>query len=307
MPIEVKQRFLQNLLIRFPTAKKLPDSKSLFDLGEGNGRLYVRYSKVHPGGKTFYGLRRFDLQQLEGHSSIICFLWDTQDEPLLIPFADFEDVFQSVDPADDGQYKSQVYLQQEGIELYIAGAGRFNVESYIGWNELNARPGNEVAAAAADLTHSQIQTLLGAIGFRKGNDIWIPMNDRIRLDWSFTEDYGLHNTLPAAAGPISEILSEVDVVWMKRGSGEITALFEVEHSTPVYSGLLRFNDFHLAVPSMHPRFTVVSNDTRRALFVRQVNRPTFKASGLVDICTFLEYANVYDWWKRVSTISKPDQ
>src|SRR5206468_1971717 len=102
------------------------------------------------------------------------------------------------------------------------------------------------------------------------------------------------------AASIAPILSEIDVIWIKRGSGNIAAMFEVEHSTPVYSGLLRFNDFHLIVPTMRPRFTVVSNDARRSLFVRQINRPTFQASGLGELCTFLEYANVYDWWKRLS-------
>ncbi len=194
----------------------------------------------------------------------------------------------------------QVYVQEEGIELYIANAGRFNAESYVGWNEVSDRVSAEGAAAGRNLTHSQVQTLIGSIGFSKGNDIWIPSNDRGRLDRTLANDMVCHEGLPTLPEAISNVLCEVDVIWIRRGSGEIAALFEVEHSTPVYSGLLRFNDFRLAVPTMRPRFTIVSNDTRRSLFVRQVNRPTFKASGLVDVCTFLEYANVYEWWKRLS-------
>ena len=34
--------------------------------------------------------------------------------------------------------------------------------------------------------------------------------------------------------------SEIDVVWVNSGSSAVDSLFEVEHSTPVYSGLLRF-------------------------------------------------------------------
>ena len=105
---------------------------------------------------------------------------------------------------------------------------------------------------------------------------------------------------PSVGTRVSELLSTVDVVWVKRGAEQIAAMFEVEHSTPVYSGLLRFNDFHLIMPTLRPRFSVVSNDARRSLFVRQINRPTFKASGLGELCTFLEYANVYDWWRRLT-------
>jgi hypothetical protein len=299
MATDVKNRFVQDLLSRFPLAKRLPASLSLYDLGQGQGRVYIRYSKVHSGQKTFFGLRKVDLQQLEGHNSLICFLWDEQREPLLVPFADFEDVFQSVAPADDGQYKAQVYLQPEGAELYVANAGRFNVEGYLGWNEFSCRTTDEAAVAALGLSHSQVQTLLGAIGVYKGNDIWVPSSDRAKLDWGLTESFGMRGELPATTEAIVDILGEVDVIWIKRGSSEIAALFEVEHSTPVYSGLLRFNDFHLTLPAIRPKFSVVSNDTRRSLFVRQVNRPTFRTSGLVELCTFLEYANVYDWWKRL--------
>jgi hypothetical protein len=300
MANDVKRAFLDDLLSRFPSARRLEGSQSLYDLGGGLGRLYVRYSKVHVGRKTFYGLRRIDLQRLEGEHSLICFLWEGQREPLLIPYGGFEDVFQTVKPADDGQYKAQVYLQQEGTELYIANAGRFNVEAYFGWNEASLRASDEAIRSALQLSHCQVQTLLAAIGFCKGNDVWVPLGDRCSLDPTLLKSTRLRKELPTATAAIAEIASEIDVIWIRRGASEISALFEVEHSTPVYSGLLRFNDFHLVMPSVSPRFSVVSNDARRSLFVRQLNRPTFRASGLVDLCTFLEYANVYEWWRRLS-------
>ena len=89
------------------------------------------------------------------------------------------------------------------------------------------------------------------------------------------------------------------MIWIDRGGGTPAALYEVEHSTPVYSGLLRFNDVHLEAPNFNLRFGIVSNDSRRALFVRQLARPTFKASGLREICTFFEYRNVFGWHQRM--------
>lgn len=83
-----------------------------------------------------------------------------------------------------------------------------------------------------------------------------------------------------------------------RGSSDLQAMFEVEHSTPIYSGLLRFNDLHLIEPNLKPRFSIVSNDLRRTLFLRQVNRPTFKSSGLSELCNFLEYKDVFGWFNR---------
>lgn len=295
----VKQEFLEELRRRFPSLKKSPASQSLFEIPETSSRIYIRYSKVHPGSRTFFGLRQADLRWLEGHRAVICFLWDGQPMPLLLPYAAFEDVFTSLTPAQDGQFKVQVYPNPDSTELYIANAGRFNIEGYFGWNELNFLVDSKTSSQANALTHAQVQTLLGAIGFVKGNDIWYPQADRAGLDWNITEKFPLHSGLPERFKSIEPILSEVDVVWMRRGGGDLVALYEVEHTTTIYSGLLRFNDVHLAIPELHPRFSIVSNDVRRALYVRQVNRPTFIRSGLSDICTFMQYENVLDWHNRL--------
>ena len=218
--------------------------------------------------------------------------------PLQVPYAAFEEVFASLTPARDGQFKVQIYADSDSTELYIANAGRFNVDGYLGWNELNAIVDAGTHALASQRNHCQVQTLLGGIGSAKGHDIWIPQVDRGGLDWSLTSQFPFHRSLPQRYKMVEPVLSEVDVVWVRRGAGDLVALFEVEHTTSIYSGLLRFNDVRLIAPDLHPRFSVVSNDARRALLVRQVNRPTFQRSGLSEICTFMEYENVLDWHKR---------
>jgi hypothetical protein len=299
MANKTKTAFLRELAERYGSLRKLDRSQSLYEIGDGAARVYIRYSKVHSGARTFYGLREEDLQKLEGHPSIICFLWNGQTEPLLVPFSEYEDVFQSTSPAGDGQYKAQVYLQDDGTELYIAKAGRFNVEGHFGWSELEALVDSASLGTVPDFSHSQMQTLLGAIGAVKGYDIWIPQSDRVKLDWSLTAHFECRDVPPYGFEPVESILQEVDVIWTPRGSSEMKALFEVEHSTPIYSGLLRFNDIHLVAPNLRPRFSIVANDTRRSLFVRQVNRPTFRMSGLSELCTFLEYINVFGWYNRI--------
>ncbi len=239
------------------------------------------------------------MRWLEGQKSVICFLWDAQEAPLLVPYAAFEEVFAALSPAEDGQYKVQVYPSPISTEMYIANAGRFNVEAYFGWNELNIPVDHGTRSQASTLTHCQVQTLLSAIGFAKGNDVWCPQSDRAGLDWAVADRCPLHNTLPPRFRSVEPVLSEVDVVWMRRGAGDLVALFDVEHTTTIYSGLLRFNDIHLVAPELHPRFSVVADDVRRSLYVRQVNRPTFQRSGLAEICTFMQYENVLDWYSRV--------
>ncbi len=296
----VKTAFLEELSRRFGTPRKLQNSESLFEVGQDDVRLYFRYSKKHPGNRTFFGLRKVDLQSLEGHRSVLCFFWEDQREPLFVPFDQFEEVLAGLAPASDGQIKAQIYEQVGGTELYLANAGRFNVESYMGWSYLEAqiRPS---CSTIPVLSHNQVQTLLGGIGVAKGFDIWIPPNDRARLDWTLTDRFNSTNSLPSSLLAVRTIAEEVDVIWIDRGGGTAAALYEVEHSTPIYSGLLRLNDVLLTVPGARVRFGIVSNDVRRALFVRQLDRPTFKASGLRELCTFFEYRNVFGWHERVCT------
>jgi len=154
------------------------------------------------------------------------------------------------------------------------------------------------------LSHPQVQTLLGAIGTAKDFDVWVPLNDRSGLDWSLTPRYQLVDDLPAGFEPVRHIVQEIDVIWVRRGSPGLAALYEVEHSTPIYSGLLRLNDVRLANPQID-RLTVVSNEPRRAAFVRQLNRPTFQTSSLASVCTFLEYSEVYDWHRRLVSGGAP--
>ena len=173
---------------------------------------------------------------------------------MIVPYRDYEQVFQSVSPANDGQYKAQVLLQESGDELYIAQAGRFNIEGNLGWEELEELVDSSAILRLPELSHSQMQTLLGAIGDSKKYDLWIPPNDRASLDWSIAANFECRNLLPSDFESIANILRQVDVIWIQRGSNEIAALFEIEHSTPMYGALLRFNDIHLVSPGFNPRF-----------------------------------------------------
>ena len=273
MPNLEKPKLLAELKNRYGSIRKLDSSQSLYEIGDGAVRIYFRYSKLHKRNEAFFGLRKDDLQKLEGMPSAICFLWDGQTEPLFVPFSEYEEVFQSCAPARDGQYKVMVYPEKEGTEIYIPKAGRFNAESYFGFESLDTVIDAAKLKSLPDFSHSQVQTLIGAVGIAKGFDIWIPQNDRTKLDWSLAKNLSVEMISQQTTNQCARFCRKW-MYWLQPGSSELKALFEVEHSTPIYSGLLRFNDVHLVAPQVISRFTIVSNEVRRALFVRQINRPT---------------------------------
>ena len=103
MPNPRKADLLSQLKDRYGRLRKLEGSASLFEIGDVV-RVYIRYSKVHDGGRTFFGLRALDLRLLEGHRSFLCFITDDNSPPLFVPYADFEEVFRNSSAAADGQY-----------------------------------------------------------------------------------------------------------------------------------------------------------------------------------------------------------
>jgi hypothetical protein len=251
LPNLYKSGALQALERRFGQLHKIQGSESLFVIGQDAARFYIRYSKVHPGGRTFFGLREVDLRQLEGFNSFLCFLLDDGSEPLFVPYADFEEIFQSAETASDGQYKVQLASRENGRELYIARQGRFNVEGYVGLDAISRSLDATLLREANSLTHAQVQTLLAGIGNYKKYSVYIPERDVGTLDWTITDRFVLSGNIPSRFDQVRGILSEIDVVWIARGGQAIEGLFEVEHSTTVYSGLLRFNDVLLTDPRFH--------------------------------------------------------
>ena len=299
MPNLYKIGILEALRNRFGKIHKLSGSESLFTIGENAARIYIRYSRVHSGGSGFFGLREVDLRQLEGHNAFLCFLLDDGSAPLFVPYGDFEEVFENAQTASDGQYKVQLLSRNDGLELYVARQGRFNVEGYVGLEPIARSLNTGLLRKAHNLTHSQVQTLLAGIGYCKKYGVYVPERDVGGLDWTLTDRFPLRGSVPSGFERVKGILSEIDVIWVARGGEKIEGLFEVEHSTSVYSGLLRFNDVLLTDPNLS-RFSIVSNEARRSLFLRQLLRPTFKKSGLADLTSFLEYSNVLDWHMRVA-------
>jgi hypothetical protein len=293
-----KSSILDDLQHRFGEVRKLKGSESLFVIGNEAARIYFRYSKVHTGGRTFFGLRAVDLRQLEGHNSYLCFLLDDGSSPLFIPYSDFEEIFANAQPANDGQYKVQLFTRTSALELYISRQGRFNVEGYVGFETLERSLEAQRLREGTAFSHSQVQTLLAGIGNAKGYEVYVPEYDIGKLDWTLTKNFPLRRQPPDGFDQVRGILGEIDVVWVTKGRNNVEGLYEVEHSTAVYSGLLRFNDILLTDPKVS-RFSIVSNEVRRGLFSRQLFRPTFKKSGLAELCSFLEYANVFAWHQRL--------
>ena len=61
-------------------------------------------------------------------------------------------------------------------------------------------------------------------------------------------------------------IENIDVVW-KFGPYSIKSAFEIEHSTSIYSGILRLSDLRAEAPNSNfPLFIVASEERRKRVF-----------------------------------------
>ncbi|MEX2170343.1 MAG: hypothetical protein WD851_13600 [Pirellulales bacterium] len=152
------------------------------------------------------------------------------------------------------------------------------------------------AIAPATVRQSyRIQAALGRCGERMGFCVWIPTRDRsnIAREWQAKEGT-LLTRLPLNYDELTlTTIEEIDVLWLDRRS--IVRAFEVEHTTSVYSGLLRMTDLLSLNPNLDINFHIVAPDARRKKVFEQITRPTFSClekAPLSQLCSFLSYSAV---------------
>lgn len=270
---------------------KVGSGQSLFHSPASNAFFYFRYSKILRKSKpyAFFGLRKQDVDLARGGDFYICFITDAPGAVFSIPFVDFEACYDYANVEGDGQYKTLLYFRKEDVDLYIPKSGKFSAESYRGLGDILTR---QSAAAVPSLDHSSAQTLVGSIGALKGHSIWFPTNDLDKIDRSVMDFSKLCRKLPSYGASTDAIFREIDVIWI--GDGKPVALFEIEHSTPIYSGLLRINDILLSSANIIDA-KIVAEQARRDTFQRQIRRPTFNAHKLENKVSFISYDNVWRW------------
>lgn len=141
------------------------------------------------------------------------------------------------------------------------------------------------------ISHSQIQLLLAKIGKKLGCRVWIAANDHNRYaDGERLGDYSVKDLPPyiVADPEAQKIIKLIDVLWLQGNRG-VAAAFEVEHTTSIYSGLLRMSDLLTLQPNISfPLYIVTSND-RLSKVRRELARPTFQAIELHETCGFFSY------------------
>lgn len=162
-----------------------------------------------------------------------------------------------------------------------------------------------------EYSHDMIQCALIRIGRSFNLDIWIATDCQKREYNGYTfSDHTLSELPNVGFNPETvNLVRGIDVLWL-RGS-TIVAAFEIEHTTSIYSGLLRLADLVALQPNISIDLYVVAPQSRRSQVVKQLNRPTFHRlpRPLTSLCRYISYEKLTELAGRVEDLAgflRPD-
>jgi len=125
-------------------------------------------------------------------------------------------------------------------------------------------------------THEEIQWLLLKLGSDLGLEVWVARNDRNRSfgGMAFSDIKNFRTELSRQFDEATNRTIElIDVLWLQGDA--IVAAFEVEHTSAIYSGLLRMADLIAMQPNIKINLYLVAPDDRFEKVFSEINRPTF--------------------------------
>src|SRR6266496_17416 len=111
--------------------------------------------------------------------------------------------------------------------------------------------------------HVRMQWKLALLGLKAGERVWVPVGDQKRL----RQEYQFESFDPEFSAGIDlphSYVENIDVVWKQEF--RIGAAYEIENSTSIYSGLLRFADLNIVAPNtLYPMFVVAPRERKNRL------------------------------------------
>lgn len=148
----------------------------------------------------------------------------------------------------------------------------------------------------SDCTHTQVQGWLRDLGRALGFAVWVAANDRNRACEGGRQGDGCLEELPASitGSPSLDAIRLIDVMWFDNGGAQVTAAFEVEHTTSIYSGIVRLLDLAMGGASAAvPALFLVAPDAREPNVRNQLLRPAFRQVSALKV-KFLPYGELKD-------------
>ncbi|MBD1213929.1 MAG: ParB/RepB/Spo0J family partition protein [Dolichospermum sp.] len=148
--------------------------------------------------------------------------------------------------------------------------------------------------------HTQTQWVLAKLGQKICGSVWIASNDSSRI-WN-NEKLGSYSidSFPhlGIGNQAQNTVKLIDVVWLS-GDNQVTAAFEVECTTSIYSGLLRLADLVALSPNLAFPVFIVLPKSRVKNMIKELSRACFKSLKLDKKCRWIFIEDLLNKWELI--------
>jgi hypothetical protein len=166
-----------------------------------------------------------------------------------------------------------------------------------------ARPANR-----RDTGHARAQLQLARLAKNAGLDVWIARNDRSTvIDGQRLGELSVEHLPDGLPRDVRRTIELIDVLWLKRN--RYLAAFEVEASTPVFTGLQRMGDLMAAMPNLHVPLFVLAPEAKREKVFSEITRPLFRFGlepPLEESCRYISFEVLGDAFERYGASTSVD-
>ena len=267
----------------------------------------INYSKLLRGQKFFYAIPSDVLNDDKSfpkteHGEFVVLICGAADQVLVMPREFVLKMMTNVPSR-----RVDVFLESGSYILQTTKHPKENVSDYLNAypriNEATPQTGeNATGEEKEGRIHVKMQWNLMALGRAEGCGVWVPTNDRnLSYRGQAFSELSL-NRLPNFGFDENtrRIVQNIDVLWLAKNV--IRKAFEIEATTSVYSGLLRFSDLVLAQPNIKIELYIAAAKSKRDRVLTQLTRPTFHP--LHRSCRFLSFESIEESVSRLDGLPK---
>jgi hypothetical protein len=149
-------------------------------------------------------------------------------------------------------------------------------------------------------THTKAQGMLAKLGCKLCDFVWIaPDNHSESWQNERLGDLSIDELPKIGTDPTErKIIPYIDVIWLGKYK-RFEAVFEIECTTSIYSGLLRMTDLIELYKSLNFSFYIVVPEARVKKVKEQLSRPTFKALELDKKCKWIIIEELEQCWQEM--------
>lgn len=139
--------------------------------------------------------------------------------------------------------------------------------------------------------HPETQLRLAQTANRGELDVWIARNDRATtVNGTRLGDLSVEALPEGLPAEVRRTIELIDVVWLNRN--RYIAAFEIEATTPIWTGLVRMGDLIASLPNLSIPLFIVAPESKRERVLSELTRPLFRYGldpPLEEVCRFVSF------------------